>query len=61
MASLTLPPAPANPRQDAIDLHKAFKGTVPFPSGSPTSIALLDKDRIGAEILAVRSIFFPGN
>ncbi|TVU09450.1 hypothetical protein EJB05_42922 [Eragrostis curvula] len=26
MASLTLPPAPPNPRQDAIDLHKAFKG-----------------------------------
>uniref|UniRef100_A0A0E0IIY4 Annexin n=1 Tax=Oryza nivara TaxID=4536 RepID=A0A0E0IIY4_ORYNI len=26
MASLTLPPAPTNPRQDAIDLHKAFKG-----------------------------------
>ncbi|XP_006660604.1 annexin D5-like [Oryza brachyantha] len=26
MASLTLPPALTNPRQDAIDLHKAFKG-----------------------------------
>ncbi|GJN34075.1 hypothetical protein PR202_gb22712 [Eleusine coracana subsp. coracana] len=30
MASLTLPPVPPNPRQDAIDLHKAFKGPPPF-------------------------------
>jgi hypothetical protein len=30
MASLTLPPMPPNPRQDAIDLHKAFKGAPPL-------------------------------
>ena len=26
MASLTVPPVPKWPRQDAIDLHRAFKG-----------------------------------
>jgi hypothetical protein len=26
MASLTVPPMPTSPRQDAIDLYKAFKG-----------------------------------
>ncbi|ONM54827.1 Annexin D5 [Zea mays] len=38
MASLTLPPAPPNPRQDAIDLQKAFKG---FGCDSTTVINIL--------------------
>jgi len=43
MASLTLPPAPPNPRQDAIDLHKAFKGPPRHyfpPSGSRPNFRL---------------------
>ena len=51
MASLTLPPAPPNPRQDAIDLHKAFKGPLrhyfphlgfspKFPSAPPQVVGV---------------------
>ncbi|KAL6596229.1 hypothetical protein ACP70R_047593 [Stipagrostis hirtigluma subsp. patula] len=38
MASLTVPPVPPCPRQDAIDLHKAFKG---FGCDSTTVINIL--------------------
>ncbi|GJN16199.1 hypothetical protein PR202_gb03162 [Eleusine coracana subsp. coracana] len=38
MASLTVPPVPTWPRQDAIDLHKAFKG---FGCDSTTVINIL--------------------
>ncbi|KAF8702074.1 hypothetical protein HU200_033421 [Digitaria exilis] len=38
MASLTVPPAPTWPRQDAIDLHRAFKG---FGCDSTTVINIL--------------------
>ena len=50
MASLTLPPAPPNPRQDAIDLHKAFKGPCLSPPTPLLKIALLDKDRFGRRL-----------
>ncbi|CAL5002027.1 unnamed protein product [Urochloa decumbens] len=38
MASLTVPPVPTCPRQDAIDLHRAFKG---FGCDSTTVISIL--------------------
>ncbi|RLN03868.1 annexin D5-like [Panicum miliaceum] len=38
MASLTVPPVPTWPRQDAIDLHRAFKG---FGCDSTTVISIL--------------------
>lgn len=38
MASLTVPPAPTWPRQDAVDLHRAFKG---FGCDSTTVINIL--------------------
>ncbi|CAL4998841.1 unnamed protein product [Urochloa decumbens] len=38
MASLTVPPVPTCPRQDAIDLHRAFKG---FGCDSTTVIGIL--------------------
>ncbi|CAD6245088.1 unnamed protein product [Miscanthus lutarioriparius] len=38
MASLTVPPVPTWPRQDAIDLHKAFQG---FGCDSTTVISIL--------------------
>uniref|UniRef100_A0A0D9XDF2 Annexin n=1 Tax=Leersia perrieri TaxID=77586 RepID=A0A0D9XDF2_9ORYZ len=38
MASLTLPPVLTNPRQDAIDLHKAFKGPVSGSKGTLVSV-----------------------